>query len=230
MNALPPRNHNNPPSLIDEIEAAYAPMREMAEHWLDGIPVESEPQMREVDTIRAEMRRYRMALEAAQKAETAPLYEAYKAALNRWKPSIEDAQRIEKGLVALVDGYKRRLAAERAEAERRARAEAEAARRAAEEAARAAHVADIEAQRTAAAAQAEAEAAQRRLAEVSRDKVKGLRTVTRHEITDHRALLHWIARHDPDAITEFVREWAAKNHRAHPDADGLRVWTEKVAV
>ena len=60
-------------------------------------------------------------------------------------------------------------------------------------------------------------------------KPKGLRTVTRYEVADHRALLHWIARNHPDDVTAFVEEWARKHHREHPAADGLRVWQEKEA-
>ena len=82
----------------------------------------------------------------------------------------------------------------------------------------------------AAAAQMEAaEEAQRRAAEAAKDTVKGLRTVTRYEITDHKALLNWIAKNDRDAITDFINEWARKEHKACANADGLRVWTEKAA-
>jgi hypothetical protein len=59
--------------------------------------------------------------------------------------------------------------------------------------------------------------------------VKGLRTVTRYEITDHRALLHWIAANRRADMTAFIEEWARKNHRETQQADGLRGWTEKEA-
>lgn len=232
MMALPPApiGHNNPPDPLDQINAAHEATRLEADNWLDGTPVSSEAEMHAVDALRKAARDWRMALEAGQKSEAAPLHDAWKAALARWKPTIDDAQRVEKGLVALVDGFKRRLAAEKAEAERLARAEAEAARRAAEEAARRADAADIEAQREAARLQAEAEAAQIAAARASKDTVKGMRTVTRYEITDHRALLNWIARHDRDAITGFIEEYARREHKVIPNADGIRVWTEKVAA
>ena len=221
---------NFPPDPIEQIAGEYESHREEAENWLDSRPVESEAQMKAVDQLRASMRQYRLALESGQKSATAPLYDAYKAALARWKPTIEDAQRIEKGLVALVDGFKRKLAAEKAEAERKARAEAEAKMRAAAEAARAADVANIEAQRESARLQAEAERAQIDAANASKAaQVKGLRTVTRYEITDHRALLHWIAAHDRDAITAFIEGYANKNHGDGRTRDGLNVWKEKVA-
>lgn len=220
---------NSPPDPIDQITGPFEPFREEAENWLDGQPVENEAQMKAVDALRKSMREWRLALEAGQKAATAPLHEIYKAELARWKPTIEDAKRIEGCLVAAVDSFKRKLAAEKAEAERKARAEAERKMREAQEAARIANAADLDAQRAAAEAQYEAEKAAARAAAASKDTVKWLRTVTHHEITDHRALLNWIARNDREAITAFIEEWARRNHKKHRNADGLRVWEEKEA-
>lgn len=220
---------NNPPDPIDEICASYEGARVEAENWLDGTVVENEGQMKAVDILRKDMREWRIGLEAGQKSATAPLYDAYKAEGARWKPVIDDAKRIESGLVALVDGFKRKLAEEKAEAERKARAEAAAAMRAAEEAARKANAADIEAQRAAAEAQREAEEAQRRAAIAAKDTVKGMRTVTRYEVADHRSLLNWIAKNRRDDITAFIDEWARKNHKQFGAADGLRVWEGKEA-
>ena len=75
----------------------------------------------------------------------------------------------------------------------------------------------------------EAEAAQQAAMAASKDTVKGLRTVTKYEVTDHKALLNWIAKNDRDAITDFINEWARKEHKACANADGLRVWMEKEA-
>jgi hypothetical protein len=218
---------NNPPDPIDQITASYDAMRGEAENWLDGSPVETEDQMKAVDVLRKSMREYRLELEAGQKSSTAPLYDVYKAELARWKPTIEDAQRIENGLIATVDTFKRKLAAEkeakRKEAERIAWEET----RKAQEAARAASTSDIEAQRTAAAAMQAAEDAQKAAKVAAKDTVKGLRPATLYEVTDHRALLHWIATNRRDDLTAFVNEWARKNHKENRGADGLRVWTEQ---
>lgn len=232
MNDLNPRaiiGGNAPPDPIDEITQPFDTYRQEAENWLDGQPVETEGQMKVVDALRKQMRDWRIALEGGQKAATAPLYEAYKAEGERWKPTIEDAKRIEKCLVSAVDAFKRKLADEKAAAERAARAEAERKMREAQEAAARANAADLEAQREAALAQYEAERAARAAAAASKDTVKGLRIVVHHEITDHRALLNWIARNDRDAITAFIEEWARKNHKQNRAADGLRVWEQKEA-
>lgn len=232
MDDLNPRaviGGNTPPDPIDEICAQFEATREEAANWLDGTPVENEAQMKAVDVLRKQAREWRMALEAGQKSATAPLYDAYKTEGARWKPTLEDADRIEKGLVALVNGFKQKLAEKKAQAERKARAEAARKMREAEEAAARANVADLDAQRAAAEAQRQAEEAQRRAVAASKDTVKGLRTVTRYEITDHRALLNWIATNCRDDLTAFIEEWAKQNHREFDHANGLRVWIEREA-
>ena len=228
MNAPARIGHNNSPDPLDDALAPYGDAIQEAQNWLDGATVEDEAQMKAVDSLLRDIKTAAKAVDAARDAEAKPLHDAWKAAIARFKPTQDDLERINRGLVSLVDAFKRRLAAEKAEAERKARAEAEAARRAAEEAARAADAANIEAQREAARLQAEAEAAQAELVAASRDKVKGLRTVTRFEITDHRAALHWIARQDREAITTFVDEYVRRHHKADR-IDGVRVWTEKAA-
>lgn len=230
MNDMTPGlGHNLPPDPIGDICAIYESDRITAESWADGALVENEAQMNEADAIRKSMREWRLALEKGQKDATTPLRAAYQAELDRWKPYIEDAKRIEGCLVAAVGDFKKRIAAEKVEAERKARAEAEAKMRAAEEAARRANAADLEAQREAEAKMREAREAVHVAAEAKRDQVKGLRTVTKYEITDHRALLNWIARNRRSDITAFIEEWSRRNHKENTGADGLRVWQEKEA-
>lgn len=230
MTATNPRaviGGNIPPDPIDAITAAFEDDRAEAENWLDGSAVTNEAQMKAVDDLRSAMRQWRLGLEQGQKDATSPLYAVYKAELERWKPTIEDAKRIEAGLVAVVDVFKRKLAAEKEAARKKAEAEAWEKTRAAQEAARLADASNIEATRAAARAAEEAEAAQAAAMLASKDTVKGLRTVTRYEITDHRALLHYIAKHAREDLTSAIEEWARKHHKEFPNADGLRVWIEK---
>lgn len=225
----PQMGHNNPPDPMDEVLAPFGDYITEAENWLDGGVVETEAQMHAVDTLAREIRSARSAIDKARKAVTEPLHAAWKAEVARWKPTEDDLDRIQKGLAAAVDGFKRRLAAERAEAERAARAEADAKARAAHEAAMRASDTDLEAQREAAKATAEAEAATKAAQQAARaNDVKGLRTVWRHEITDHKALLNWIARNDRDALTRFIEQYAADHHKQRP-MDGVRSWSEKEA-
>jgi hypothetical protein len=223
------RLHNNPPDPIDEALAPYGDTITEAEGWLDGSPVENEGQMKAVDALLKNIKAAKKAVESAQESEAKPIYDAWKTARARFEPTITDLDRIAKGLIAAVDTFKRKLAAEKEAARKEAERLAWEATRAAEKAAREADASNIEATRAAAAAMADAEAAQRASMAANKDTVKGLRTVTRYEITDHRALLNWIAKNDRDAITAFIEEYARKEHRVIANADGLRVWQEKEA-
>ena len=60
------------------------------------------------------------------------------------------------------------------------------------------------------------------------EKPRGLRKVTKYEITDHRDALHWIARNDREAVTAFVDEYVRRNHKDKQIA-GVLVREEKVA-
>ena len=229
MNIAASIGHNNAPDPLDEALAPFGDTITEAEGWLDGTPVENEAQMKAVDALLKGIKSAKKAVEAAEESEAKPIYDQWKAAKARFAPTLTDLDRLAKGLVSIVDAFKRKLAAEREAARLEAESKAWEATRAAEEAARKASASDIEATRDAATAMADAEAAQRAAQAASRDTVKGLRTVTRYEITDHRALLHFIAANRKDDLTAFIEEWARKNHKEHQGAAGLRVWTEKEA-
>lgn len=207
---------NNPPDPIDEICAQFEAVRMESESWLDGQEVTNEDQMKAVDALRKGAREWRQALEAGQKSATAPLYDAYKAEGARWKPTVEDAQRIEKGLVALVDGFKRKLAEVKEEERRKAEAEAWEKTRAAREAAERASAANIEEQRAAAAAIREAEEAQRRAAQASKSTVKGLRTFDVTEVLDATAYARWLWQHDREALLAWMNDHARRNKHHVP--------------
>lgn len=221
--------HNLPPNPIDEALAPFGDTITEAEGWLDGKPVETEGQMKAVDTLIKEMKAAKKAVEGAEESAAKPIYDQWKAEKAKFAPTLTDLDRIVKGLVATVDVFKRKLAAEKEAARKEAERLAWEETRKAQEAARLADATDIEAQRAAAAAMDAAEAAQRAAKDAAKDTVKGLRTVTKYEITDHRALLHWIAKNDKDAVFAFIEEWARKEHKACANAEGLRVWTEKEA-
>lgn len=222
------RLHNNPPDPIDEALAPFGDAITEAEGWLDGSPVETEGQMKAIDTLVKEIKAAKKAVEAAEESEAKPIYDQWKAAKERYKPTLTDLDRIVKGLVAAVDGFKRKLAAEKEAARKEAERLAWEETRKAQEAAAKAAASDLEAQREAAMMQAQAEAAQRAAKAAAGDTVKGLRTVTRYEVTDYKALVNWIARNDKDAMRAFVDDWAQRNHKDQA-AEGLRVWTEKEA-
>lgn len=202
--------HNNPPSAIDDALTPYGDAITEAEGWLDGTDVTTEGQMKAVDTLIKEIKAAKKAVEAAEESEAKPIYDAWKAAKDRYKPTLTDLDRIVKGLVATVDAFKRRLAAEKEAARKKAEAEAWEATRKAQESTRQAAETDIEAQRAAAQAQADAEAAQRLAMDAKRDTVKGLRSVTRTVVVDPLALARWLWINDKDATLEYQAERARK--------------------
>lgn len=230
MNDMNPRavlGDNMPPDPIDEVTALFEDVRTEAENWLDGTLVQNEAQMKSVDVLIKGMKAARKAIDEARDTVTKPLHQAWLGECARWKPTQDDYDRIVKGLVALVDGFKRKLAAEKAEAERIAKAAAWEATRKAQESARLADATNIEATRAAAAAMAEAEEAQRLAQVASKDTVKGLRTYVTREITDGTACARWMWVNDRDALMGFMAE-RVKRLDALPD--GVTETTERRAV
>jgi hypothetical protein len=229
MNAPAVIGHNNPPDPIDEALAPFGDVISEAENWLDGQKVETEAQMKAADALLKGIKSARKAVDEARDLSTKPLHDAWKGEVARWKPTQDDLDRIAKGLAALVNDFKVALVAQKEAARKEAERLAWEETHKAQEAARLADAGNIEATRAAAAQMEAAEEAQRKAAEAAKDTVKGLRAVTRYEITDHKALLNWIAKNAREDVTAFIEEWARKNHKAFDKADGLRVWTEKEA-
>ena len=227
MNQLAAIGHNGPPDPIDEAIAPFGDVISEAENWLDGQKVETEAQMKAADALLKGIKAARKAVDDARDAATKPLHDAWKSEVSRWKPTQDDLDRLAKGLVALLDDFKRKLAAEKEAARKEAERLAWEETRRAQEAARLAYPSNIEDARAAAAAMASAEEARRVAAAAAKETVKGLRTVTRYEITDHRALLNFIAKNARHDITAFIEAWASKNHKQFPTADGLRVWQDR---
>lgn len=203
-----PKGHNNPPDPIDEALAPYGDYISEAEAWLDGTPVETEDQMKAVDAIIKQIRSAKTAVDKAKKSATAPLYDAWKAEGDRWKPTEDDIARRLKGLVGVVDGFKRKLAEAKEEAKRKAYAEARAKEREAEEAALQADPTDYEAATRAADMQAAAMDAKKAAAAANNDTVKGLRTVTETVVIDAVGLARLLWAQDREAQLAFQADRA----------------------
>lgn len=231
MNAPSKIGHNNPPDPIDEIRAKFADTILEVENWLDGSPVENEGQMKAVDALLASVKEAESAAKAAKEDEYRPHKAACDAVISRWKPVLDDLDRMKKGLAAAVTAFKNKLAAEKEAEKRRAYEEAEAKRRAAEEAQRTADMADLEARRRADELAAEAREAERQAQAARDDKVKGLRTYTIPEIVDPRACINWIAQNDKPALLAFMEEYVARKTREGVRGiGGVEVRTEKRAI
>lgn len=228
MNQQATIGHNNPPDPIEDVIAEYAAIIDEAQNWTDGQLVENEGQMKAVDAILKEFKSYRTALTKAGKERTEPLHKAWKAEVAAVKVYTDDADMIQKALVAAVDPFKRKLAAEKAAKEREEWEKANAARKAAEEAARKANAADLDAQRELEAARQAAIDAENAAKAQAKDSVKGMRTVHKYSVEDYRAAVNWIAKNDKDAMRAFVDEYVRRNHKTTA-IEGVNTWTEKEA-
>ena len=219
---------NNPPDPIDEALAPHGDTIDEVQNWLDGEAIENDEQLKATDKLLKALKLALKDVNAARDAETKPLHEVWKAEVSRWKPTQEDLDRMIRGIIAAQDPYKKMLAAKKEEERREAWKAAEAAREAAERAAMEASASDIEAQREAAQMAAQAQSAKEAASAKQKDTVKGMRTVHKHAIDDHRAALHWIVKHDRDATTAFIEAYVAKHHR-EAQIDGVTSWQEKAA-
>lgn len=227
-----PMGHNGGPALNpDVVVSEWSDYIQEAQHWADGTEVENDEQMRAVELLVKKIKEAEKAVGEARDEATRPLHVAWQAEIARWKPTITDLDNLKKCLLASIEKRKKAVAAKKAEEERIARQAAwaaqEEARKAAEAAAQAGS--NIDAMREAEAAKHAAELAQAEARAAAAQKEKGLRTVTLYEITDHKALLKFIALNHRDDVTAFIEEWARKNHKTAREADGLRVWDDKRA-
>lgn len=205
---------NAPPDPLDDALAPFCDAISEAEGWLDGAPVETEAQMKAVDALLAEVKAAEKAVAAADESATKPLYDAWKREKARFKPTIDDLARIRKGLIALVDGFKRRLAAEKEAAKREAQRAAWQAAEEARRAAETANVADIASQREAAEKQAAFEAAQAAAKAAEADTVRGLRSYDVVEIVDATAFARWLWANDRHALEVWMLDYA-RRHALH---------------
>ena len=224
MNQVAKLGHNNPPDPFDEICDEFADTFAEVSNWLDGTSVENEGQMKAVDALLATIKQAEARTKDAKEHEYRPHKDACDAVVARWKPLVDDLDRMRKGLAVAVSKFKAKIAAEK-DAERRAAERA--AREAREAAEKAAH--DPKRQSEASALQIEAIEAQKAAQAV--EKVKGLRTYTVPEIIDAKACLNWIAQNDREAVVAFMDEYVAKAVRGgNRSIAGVEVRREKRAV
>lgn len=228
MTELAAIGHNGAPDPIEEVTTAYASVIEKVANWTDGEPVSDEAGMNAVDALLKEFKTYRSELAKAAKERTAPLHKAWKDEVAATKVYTDDADMMQKALVACVAPFKEKLAAEKREAERKAWEEAEAKRREAEAKAAESNAADLEARREAQAAAQAAIDAENAAKAATKDKPKGMRKVTHFEVTDYSDMLRWLNKHDRAALEAFCDEYARKHHKDGPIV-GVRTWVTKEA-
>ena len=220
--------HNQPPCPIEALLAEWGGTISEAQNWSDGEPVTDEAGMDSVDAVLKEFKTYRTALTKAAKECTDPLHKVWKSEVAAVKVYTDDADLMQKALIATVGPFKEKLAAQKAEAERLAWEETNRLRREAEAKAAQAGASDIDAQREAIEAKKAVIDAENTAKQVAKSAPKGMRKVTRYETTDRKAALHDIAANHRDAMTAFIDQFVASNHKKFTIA-GVRVWEEKEA-
>ena len=85
---LPPKDHNNPPTPIEDFNDIYLE----ATMWLDGEPVASEEYAAKVGLLKNKISAARKGLEDCHKAEKAPHLEAGRIVDDKYKPLIEQGK------------------------------------------------------------------------------------------------------------------------------------------
>jgi hypothetical protein len=229
MQDIAAMGHNLPPNPIDEALVPFGDAITEAEAWLDGKPVETEGQMKAVDALIKDVKAAKKAVEGAEESAAKPIYDQWKAEKAKFAPTITDLDRIVKGLVATVDGFKRKLAAEKEAARKEAERLAWEETRKAQEAARNAAANDIEAQRAADAQIAAAEDAQRKATAAANDTVKGMRTYTVRTVTDALTFARWVWVNDRASLEAWLQAYADKMGSVPADC-GVTEIKEKRAV
>lgn len=222
---------NSPPA-FDAYSMALEDAYSTAKDYLDGQPLENQGQADAVGRIVSEVKRIKRDAEAARAEEKAPYLQACRDVDGKWKPLTDRADTIIKAAQAPLTAYLNALAEEQRQAELKAREEAAVRAQEALQAQREAE-GSVEAVERAKALQKEADAAAKDAAKLGKakahvegvDRAIGLRTYTVATVTDHRALLEHVMRHDPEPLKAWLEEYA---RRALPmQLPGVEVSTER---
>jgi hypothetical protein len=222
---------NNPPA-FDAFTMALDDAYDTAKDFLDGVAIENQGQADAVGRIVAEVKRIKRDADEARKEEKRPHDEAAKAVQTKWAPLLDRADTIIRAAQKPLTAYLNALAEEQRQAELKAREEAAQKAQEAIQAQREAE-GSVEAVERAKALQKEADAAAKDAGRAGKakahvagvDRAIGLRTYKVATVTDHRALLEHVMRHDPDPLKAWLEEYARK---ALPmQLPGVTVTTER---
>lgn len=238
--ALPPRNHNNPPSSpFEERAAAITDLYDEARNWLDEKGVQSQADADGVSKLLDMLRREAKAADEARKEEKRPHDEAAKAVQAKWKPVLDKAELAQRVCKDALTPFLRRQDEERRKAEEEARRQAEAAEIAAQQAFERSGVSDLEAREEAEKLAAAAKAAEAEARKAGKQKAHakggsravGLRTSYRAEITDLRAFAGFVWSNHQQELTEFLGGIASRLVRnGFRDIPGVTVHEVKEAA
>lgn len=234
MTAPAPVGHNMPPP-IEAFSMALDDVYSTAKDYLDGKPIATQAEADNVGVIMATARRIKKDADAARAEEKRPHLEAGRAVDEAWKPLDTRADNIikaaQKPLTAFLEAEeaKRRAEAEDKLVEAlRLQTEALKARQGSEGNLSALEDAEALQKAADAAGKAARRADKERPNVAGMDRALGLRSRQVADVTDRRALLEHILRHDPEPLAAWLDEYARK---ALPSQlPGVTIRTERKAA
>lgn len=220
--------HNQPPSPLEEVQAAYDALFIEIENWLDGEPIENAGQAKVVEGLLAQVKEATKAADDAKELEYRPHKKAGDAVIAAYKPFYNDLKNQKECLLELINPYKQKLSEAHEEATRiankaAAKAKADALQAASEQ--RSGSIGDA---RNTSELADEAIEAEKFAKKVAKPTVKGMRTKRIGVIVDGKDLINWIAINDKPALLEFMEAYTKDHVRNNRCAlPGVRVDTTK---
>lgn len=170
-------------------------------------PVTNDEQETALDALLDDVRKARKDADAQRAAEKRPHDEAAKAVQQAWKPLLDRCDAAANALKQALTPYRTEKQRAKDEAARKAREEAEARQKEAQQKLRQSD--DLEARFE---AEQELKVASKLTAAANRidREATGLRTYAVAEVTDHRALLEFVMRNDPEPLKAWLSTYAQK--------------------
>lgn len=216
--------HNNPPPL-ETMGLHIEDLFSLVSGSLAGGEVTTDDQEAALDAILDDVRKAKKDADAMRAAEKKPYDDAAKAVQAAWKPLLDRCDKAADAIKAALTPYRTAKQRAKDEAARIAREEAEAKQRAAQAALRQSD--DLESRF---AAEEQLKQASKLAAQANKidRSATGLRTYQIADVTDRRALLEHVMRNDPDALTDWLAEYARKALPAQ--LPGVTIRTEKKAA
>lgn len=212
------KGHNNPPNDFEISKKEIDDLYDEAKLWLDGEPIATQGQADQITKLLAKIKAAAKTADTNRKYECQPHDDAKKAIQEKYAPLIADTKGTT-GKTALASSvckevilpWNKKVQAEKDEAARKARAIAEAKEREAQEAIRAS---DLEGREEAEKLLKEANKAAAKAKSISKDNVKGMRTVWDVVVGDRGVLMshYWETRRDD--LCEYVKGLAESEVRS----------------
>lgn len=230
MNNVAQLGHNQPPH-----DALFSELNNLTEneikHWLDGVPIENDGQMKAVDDLKKLVADIEKRAKAAKEIEFRPAKQKADEIAANFKPVLDESAKLRKGLAGLVEPYKiAKAKAIQAEQKRLAEIAAEK-ERAAQIAEDTADMTDIESRKVADELAKENRAAQRELSAATKQKPSGLRTRKVAVITSHSDFWHWMQKNDKQLVLDMLQTAATNYMKAGGLApNGVSFETESYAI